>query len=176
MKVCALISAVSPGQTATASYDPVAEPERWLDNHQWRKVALRKGEAAARLPALIAEGVEVFVNLCDGMPFENVAGAEVAEALDALGVPYTGPSPQGAAMTRREMKERLAAAGLPTPRWAFVHDEQELQQVAASFPLPAIVKHHDERALMTERRDLVPLRDEWSFVERYLAIEALRHG
>ena len=153
MKVCALISAVLPGQTATASYDPVVEPELWLDNHQWRKVALRKGEAAARLPALIAEGVDVFLNLCDGMPFEDVAGAEVAEALDALGVPYTGPSPQGAAMTRREMKERLAAAGLPTPHWAFVHNEQELQQVAASFPLPAIVKHHNSYGSLGMGRD-----------------------
>src|SRR5262249_15494084 len=32
------------------------------------------------------------------------------------------------------------------------------------------------RTTIAEQRDLVPLRDEWAFVQRYLAIESLRFG
>jgi len=44
---------------------------------------------------------------------------------------------------------------------AYREAESRVEAVIAAkfglpYPLPAIVKHHDERALMTERRDLVP--------------------
>ncbi len=142
MRVCVLVSATSPEDSLTAAYDPEPEPERWLDGHEVCRVRLQKNEAAARLPELIAEGFDVFLNLCDGALTEPIAGVEVREALAQLNVPYTNSSPTNHRMTRREVKARLREAGLPTPAWAFVYTPADLT-AAHAVPLPAIVKHHD---------------------------------
>ena len=142
MRVCVLVSATSPEDSETAAYDPEPEPERWLDGHELRRVRLQKDEAPTRLPELIAEGFDVFLNLCDGALFEPIAGVEVHETLDRLNAPYTSSSPENYRMTRREVKTRLSDAGLPTPAWAFVYSPDDLA-AAHAVPLPAIVKHHD---------------------------------
>jgi D-alanine-D-alanine ligase len=173
MRICILVSAALPEDSPTAAFDPEQAPERWLDGHEVRKVRLHKDEAATRLPALVAEGFDVFLNLCDASAFEPLAGGEVHEALAALGVPYTGPSPMNYRMTRREVKTRLRDAGLPTPAWAFVYAPADLP-AALAVPLPAIVKHHDGYGSLGMGRD-AKVTDTTQLQERTL--EMLRaHG
>ena len=170
MRVCVLVSATSPEDSETAAYDPEPEPERWLDGHTVRKVTLKQHEAASRLPELIAEGFDVFLNLCDGAITEPLAGVDVTEALEALGAPYTSSSPANYRMTRREVKTRLSDAGLPTPAWAFVYSPDDLA-AAHAVPLPAIVKHHDGYGSLGMRAD-AKVTDASQLQER--ALEMLR--
>ncbi|MCK6522332.1 hypothetical protein L6R49_12935 [Myxococcota bacterium] len=152
MRVCVLLTAASPDDTATAAYDPAAEPERWLDGHEVTVVSLRKDEAKTRLPELIAEGFDLFLSLCDSAILEPLAGVEVHEELTRLGVPFTGSSPENYRLTRGEVKRRLRDAGLPTPDWGFVFSPEDLP-AAHAVPLPAIVKHHDGSGSIGMGRD-----------------------
>ena len=44
----------------------------------------------ARVKELVAEGFDVFFNLCDGAADEDRPGIEVVQTLEELGVPFTG--------------------------------------------------------------------------------------
>ena len=62
----------------------------------------------------------------------------VQSALDALGIPYTGPGAAASrlAMDKLETKRVLDAVGVPTAQWVEIHDASELPP----FGFPAVVK------------------------------------
>ena len=62
----------------------------------------------------------------------------VQQALDALGIPYTGPGAAASrlAMDKIETKRVLDGAGVPTAPWAVVHDHS----ASCPLPFPCVVK------------------------------------
>lgn len=65
------------------------------------------------------------------------------KALDALGIPYTGPGAEASriAMDKIETKRALDAAGVPTAPWRVVGDsDADLPEDALPLPLPVVVK------------------------------------
>lgn len=87
----------------------------------------------AALEALAAQPgrrPDLVFNLVEAIGGDGAAAAEVPEALDRYGIPYTGC---GARATRRclsktAMKRTIADAGLPTPAWS--EDGQGLDGIA----------------------------------------------
>jgi D-alanine-D-alanine ligase len=73
--------------------------------------------------ALSADPPDLAFNLVEGLGGHDRLYAAVPALLDALGIPYTGNSAEAIFVTTNKLiaKERLAAAGLPTPavpvRW-----------------------------------------------------------
>ncbi|MDC0716485.1 D-alanine--D-alanine ligase [Nannocystis bainbridge] len=119
------------------------EPARWLTGHEVEVVTLGKSSSAATLRRLAARGFDVFLNLCDGAWFEEVAGLEVVEELERLGVAFTGPTSRAYALTKADMKRTALALGVATPAHAFVTADIEVERAARSLRLPVIVKHFD---------------------------------
>lgn len=120
-----------------------------------RAVSLESGKAVTE--ALRSLGHTVHVE--DAGPF-NLAGlarqvdcvfvalhgtfgedGQVQEILERRGLRYTGSAPEACAlaMNKALAKERLAATGLPTPRWDVARRDR-LREALACWSLPVVVK------------------------------------
>ena len=84
---------------------------------------------------------DVVINLCDGAgpTRDGLPGLEALAALERRGLPYTGSGAEGYAIgcDKIEMKQRMAAVGVPTPAWQrfTAPDERLSPALAAVFPL-----------------------------------------
>jgi D-alanine-D-alanine ligase len=104
---------------------------------------LTKSEAPEAVSALVSQGFDVFLNLCDGMWFEDTAGIEVVQALESAAVPFTGPDSSLIALSKEAMKRWAVAKGVRTPAFAIARSEAEARAAAETLRYPAIVKHID---------------------------------
>jgi D-alanine-D-alanine ligase len=66
----------------------------------------------------------------------------VQGALEVLGIPYTGSGVMASALSMDKWRTKLVweAAGIPTPRYAMVREDTNLEKVARALGLPLIVK------------------------------------
>lgn len=142
MKVCILSDAYEGSDSPLAAVDAVSDPSRHLDDrHECVRVDLRKATAVREVTRLSRQGFDVFFNLCDGAWDEDRPGIEVVEALERLGVAYTGPTPAFYEPSRDAMKRVCHAWGILTPPGVTVREEADLDRVLATFRFPLIVKH-----------------------------------
>ncbi|MBN1771168.1 MAG: hypothetical protein JXB32_07915 [Deltaproteobacteria bacterium] len=81
-----------------------------------------RGDARAVLARLARRPPDVVLNLCDAPLGDVTLEPHVPAALELLGVPCTGAGPAALDLCRHKpaVKERLAAAGIPTPAWTVV--------------------------------------------------------
>ena len=143
MRVRVLRSSYEGSASEVAELDPLPDPSPWLAGHAVTFHDLQKETSAAEVARLAAEGCDVFLNLCDGMGYEDLAGVEVVAALEAAGAAFTGPTSALFALTKEDMKRRAVELGVRTPAFAFARDEADLARAAGSLAYPAIVKHID---------------------------------
>lgn len=153
MRVCVLLSSREEDSSDTAGLDPQYVPALWLKDHDVQTVTVHKRSAVEEIRRLAAQGFDVFLNLCEGTWFEDVAGVEVVEALEALGVPFTGPSSRLYALSKEAMKAAAVRLGVLTPEYAFVHHLDELEWVAHRLSYPIIIKHCDGCGSLGMTRD-----------------------
>jgi D-alanine-D-alanine ligase len=143
VRIRVLRSSYEGSVSEVADLDPLPDPTPWLAGHEVTLHDLRKEDAAAEVARLVAEGCDVFVNLCDGLPYEDLAGVEVVAALEAAGATFTGPTSALFTLTKEQMKHRAVELGVRTPAFAFARTEADLERAARSLATPAIVKHID---------------------------------
>lgn len=103
---------------------------------------------------------DLVVNLCEGIGGVSRWEIMVASTLELTGVPFTGAGAWTITICHSKplVNSLLHSLGIPTPRWAVPHNGQ----IAADFPLPAIVKPAaedasvgiDQRSVVTTRRAL----------------------
>lgn len=143
MRICVLVSPYEAGSSPVAAYDPLPAPHLWLSGHEVDTVPIRKGEAATKIPALVAKGYDVFLNLCDGTWLEDIAGIEVVHELERRGLPFTGATSRLYALTKAEMKQSAIELGVPTPAFVFARSDEDIERAALGLQFPLIVKHFD---------------------------------
>ncbi|MCY1073558.1 ATP-grasp domain-containing protein [Archangium lansingense] len=144
MRICVLLSPYDEeGASPLTGLDPTLNPERWLQGHEVDTVLVRKGSAAAQLQELAGKGYDVFLNLCDGSWYEGVAGVEVVEELERLGLPFTGTSSRLYTLTKEQMKQAAAELGVATPAFVFAQSDEDIERAARTLRFPLIVKHFD---------------------------------
>ncbi len=143
MRLCVLRSSYDGVASAMASLDPLPDPSPWLDGQNVTLRDLKKSEAQRAVPELVSAGFDVFLNLCDGMSFEDIAGVDVVLALESASVPFTGPSSSLYSLTKEAMKRWAQSHGVRTPAFAIVRSETEARRAAETLRYPAIVKHVD---------------------------------
>lgn len=148
MRICVLHSPESEADAVRFDRDgPDRDPSRYMPEHSFDHARIEKARAARQIEELTARGYDAFVNLCDGVPDEeDVAGIEVVEALERLGVAFTGASSAFYEPTRERMKEVCLERGIRTPAFAFAHDLAAAEEVGRRLRFPLIVKHHDSYA------------------------------
>ncbi|MFT3769871.1 MAG: hypothetical protein QM820_30945 [Minicystis sp.] len=153
MKLGLLLSSRDGSPTSIDDHDPLYDPSPWLPEHAWERFYISKATAFAEVRDLAHRGCDVFVNLCDGAPDEDRAGLEVVEALERLGLPFTGATASFYEATRADMKAACRAAGLDTPEHVFARDEASIALAAETLRFPLIVKHEDSYCSIGMTRD-----------------------
>jgi D-alanine-D-alanine ligase len=133
MYLCVLSSLPEPP-------DPPYDPGPHLEGRKWRHHVIQKSKVEDQIRTLMDDGVEVFVNLCDGTPDEPVSGLQLIKAMEKLGAAFTGADSHCFDPTRQEMKRVAARVGIPTPASAFVKSMADVERAARTLRFPMLVK------------------------------------
>ena len=133
MYICVLSSLPEPP-------DPPYDPGPHLEGRKWRHHVIQKSKVEDQIRTLMDDGVEVFVNLCDGTPDEPVSGLQLIKAMEKLGAAFTGADSHCFDPTRQEMKRVAARVGIPTPASAFVKSMADVERAARTLRFPMLVK------------------------------------
>ncbi len=138
----ALLTPSAEGSNAPfAALDPECDPSRFAPEHQWTHLSLKKATAVQTLLEAHREGFDVFVNLCDGAWDEDRAGIEVTQALEQLGVAFTGAGSRGYDPSRLAMKMAAHSAGVSVPPFVEARTPRDVQRAHETLRFPLIVKH-----------------------------------
>jgi D-alanine-D-alanine ligase-like ATP-grasp enzyme len=116
-------------------------------------VALQKSTAVGTVVELAGHGFDLFFNLCDGAWAEDRPGIEVVQALERVGLAFTGATSEFYEPTREAMKRVCDAWGVATPRYAVVAVPDDVERAAAEHAFPLIVKHPSSYSSIGMTRD-----------------------
>ncbi|MCP3979176.1 MAG: D-alanine--D-alanine ligase [bacterium] len=122
------------------------DPRPFYPAAEWQVETLEKKTSVAQVTARVAEGYDLFFNLCDGAADEDRPGIEVVETLERLGVPFTGATSEFYEPSRERMKEVCLEAGIPTPAWVLARTQSDVKRAAGKLTFPLFVKHHSSYA------------------------------
>jgi len=122
------------------------DPRPFLPEACWHVEALEKATSVPRVTELVAEGFDLYFNLCDGAADEGTPGIEVVTTLERLDVPFTGATSVYYEPSRVRMKEACAARGIPTPAWVMASVPEDIERAAETLRFPQFVKHHSSYA------------------------------
>ena len=86
------------------------------------------------------EGVEAFINLCDGTPDDALSGIALVHALEKYNAAFTGADSKFFDPTRDEMKNAARRVSVPTPNWIFVNRVEDAEKVVKRLKFPMLVK------------------------------------
>jgi D-alanine-D-alanine ligase len=120
--------------------DPPYDPGPHLEGRKWRHHVIQRSKVEDQIRALMDDGVDVFVNLCDGTPDEPVSGVQLIKALEKLGAAFTGADSVCFDPTRQEMKRVAARVGVPTPASTFVKSMADVERAGRTLRFPMLVK------------------------------------
>ncbi|MEZ4867564.1 MAG: SET domain-containing protein-lysine N-methyltransferase [Caldilineaceae bacterium] len=143
MRICILDSSYEQSESVFKGVDIPVDPARYFVGHTCEHYFLHKATAVQQVFALAKQGFDLFVNLCDGEWEEDRAGIEVAQALERVGVPFTGANAAFFATNREKLKMACHYWQVKTPASVFVYDEQGIALAAQNLRYPMLVKHYN---------------------------------
>ena len=152
MRVCVLCYHVEDSAQPLAEDDIPYDPTVYLDGHEAEMVYLTKKTAVPQLIGLAREGYDVFLNLCDGAWDSDQPGIEVVQALERLGLPFTGADTRFYEPSREAMKRVARAWGVAAPASVTVRRPGDVER-AAGLRFPLIVKHPNSYSSIGLTRD-----------------------
>lgn len=117
-------------------YDPAPH----LAGRKWRHHVIQTTKVEDQIQALMEDGVDVFINLCDGTPDLPPSGIQLVKALEKLGAAFTGADSACFDPTRQEMKRTAARVAVPTPASTFVKSMADVERAARTLRFPMLVK------------------------------------
>ncbi|MDX1546426.1 MAG: SET domain-containing protein-lysine N-methyltransferase [Rhodothermales bacterium] len=141
MKICVLEEAGGSADAALGEQDWPTVILPYLDGHDAEVHAIHKATAVRQVIALAQRGFDVFINLCDGAWESESPGIEVVQALERVGVPFTGATSAFYDPSREEMKRVCHAYGIPTPAYVQATDPADVERAAERLRFPLFVKH-----------------------------------
>lgn len=118
------------------------DPRPFFPEAEWEVEYLKKPTSVAQLERRIAEGFDLFFNLCDGAADQDTAGIEVVQTLEAHRVPFTGSTSEFYEPTRVAMKEACAAERIDTPAYVLARTQADVERAAETLRFPLFVKHY----------------------------------
>jgi D-alanine-D-alanine ligase len=133
--------------------DPPYDPSPHLEGRKWRHHVVQNTNVEDQIKTLMDDGVDVFINLCDGTPDEPVAGIKLVKAMEKLGAAFTGGDSSFFDPTRQEMKRVAARAGIPTPAATFAKSMADVERASRTLRFPMLVKPPHGYASFGIRKD-----------------------
>lgn len=134
MYICVLSSV--PEDPNDKPYDP----SHYMNGLKWKHHRLDPFEVEKQMQDLINEGVDVFVNLCDGTPDDALSGVGLVQLMENLGLAFTGASSKFFDPSRQEMKVYAKKANVPSPDWMMIDRVEDADRVAKKLHFPVLVK------------------------------------
>jgi D-alanine-D-alanine ligase len=133
MYICVLSS---PPDIDDVPYDPSS----YFINHIWEHFIPHPIKFKDQINQQIKKNFDVFVNLCDGTPDDELSGIGLVKFLEELGVAFTGASSDFFDPTRIEMKQSAQVANVPTPGTVFLENIKNINDLCAKLHFPLLVK------------------------------------
>ena len=146
MHICVLSS---PPDKDDIPYDPSS----YFLHLNWEHYTPHPENYKQEIDALIEKGVDIFVNLCDGTPDDDLSGIGLVNFLEERGVAFTGANSQFFDPTRREMKLAAKNANVPIPGSFFVDQITDLTSFDHQLNFPLLVKPPNGYASVGLSRD-----------------------
>ena len=134
MYICVLSSV--PEDPNDKPYDP----SHYMNGFKWKHHRLDPVEVEKQMQDLIDDGVDVFVNLCDGTPDDALSGVGLVQLMEKLGLAFTGADSKFFDPSRQEMKTFAKKANVPSPNWMIIDRVQDVERVAKKLRFPVLVK------------------------------------
>ena len=141
MKIAVLHPSYQDSEAPFKEFDPQCVPDRYLPGHTYTNFQIRKTTAVRQVADIARLGFDVVINLCDGAWDEDRPGIEVVQALERLGVAFTGAGSSFYDPSREAMKIACHSAGVLFPAYVIAHTPSEVAAAAERLRFPLIVKH-----------------------------------
>ena len=175
MRICLLTNQDIDSPTIGEDDWP-CDPRPFMPNDEWHLAVLGdKYEASGQVESLIAQGFDLFFNLCDGAENQlDTPGIEVVQTLEKHGVPFTGATSDCYEPTREEMKNACTNNGISTPNFVFAKTRYDIVMAKQNLQFPMFVKHYNSYASV----DLTPKSKVNTYKELVHQAEKMirRHG
>ena len=127
--------------TSTPDDDDIPyDPSPYMKGYRWKQHLVQPTDVEKQIKDLIDEGVDAFVNLCDGTPDDALSGIALVHALEKYNAAFTGADSKFFDPTRDEMKNAARRVSVPTPSWVFVNRAEDAEKVAKRLKFPMLVK------------------------------------
>ncbi|MBI4762154.1 MAG: D-alanine--D-alanine ligase family protein [Chloroflexota bacterium] len=120
--------------------DKPYDPSPHMNGFKWKHHPVQPFNVEKQLRDLVNEGVDVFVNLCDGTPDDALSGIGLVQLMEKMGLAFTGADSKFFDPSRREMKASAKKAGVPSPNWAMVDCVEDVERAAKKLRYPVLVK------------------------------------
>ena len=133
MYLCVLTSIPDPNDVP---YDPSPH----MNGFKWKQHLVDHKNVERQLRDLRNEGVEVFLNLCDGTPDDALSGIGLVQAMEQLGLAFTGADSKFFDPSRQEMKAYAKKSTVPVPNWVMVDRVEDVERAAKRLRFPVLVK------------------------------------
>ena len=133
MYICVLSS---PPDENDIPYDPSS----YFTNHQWEHFIPDPEIFKIQIDEQIKNGFDVFVNLCDGTPDDELSGIGLVEFLESRNVAFTGAGSKFFDPTRFEMKQAARTVDVPIPGTMFIENIDDLDNLDHNMKFPLLVK------------------------------------
>lgn len=133
MNICVL--------TSTPDADDVPyDPSPYMKGYRWKQHLVAPAHVEKQIKDLMDDGVDAFVNLCDGTPDDALSGIALVHALEKYNAAFTGADSKFFDPTRDEMKNAARRVSVPTPNWIFVNRAENAEKVVKRLKFPMLVK------------------------------------
>lgn len=116
------------------------DPSPYMKGYRWKQHLVQPKDVEKQIRDLMDEGVDVFVNLCDGTPDDALSGIALVHALEKHNAAFTGANSKFFDPTRDEMKNAARRVSVPTPNWTFVNRIEDAEKVVKRLKFPMLVK------------------------------------
>jgi D-alanine-D-alanine ligase-like ATP-grasp enzyme len=116
------------------------DPSPYMNGYRWKQHLVEPKNVEKQIRDLMFEGVDVFVNLCDGTPDDALSGIALVNALEKYNAAFTGADSKFFDPTRDEMKNAARRVSVPTPNWIFVNRVEDAEKAAKRLKFPMLVK------------------------------------
>jgi D-alanine-D-alanine ligase len=116
------------------------DPSPYMNGYRWKQHLVQPKYVERQIRDLMNEGVEVFINLCDGTPDDQLSGIALVRALEKNGAAFTGADSKFFDPTRDEMKNAARRVSVPTPNWIFVNRVEDSEKAIKRLKFPMLVK------------------------------------
>jgi D-alanine-D-alanine ligase len=116
------------------------DPSPYMNGYRWKQHLVEPRDVEKQIRDLMSEGVDTFINLCDGTPDDPLSGISLVSALEKYNAAFTGADSKFFDPTRDEMKNAARRVSVPTPNWVFVNRVEDAEKVVKRLKFPMLVK------------------------------------